>query len=471
MAVIFGAGMAISVAVHLVLRQKSIPAALRLDVGFGYQVVIALQIAVYRHLTPWAPGDGLREISPVALVILLFAALIPQKPVRTLLASLLSATMDPIGLAISIAHGNPAPPAWQMGVICVNPFIAAGMATVISRVVYGLARSVDDARQLGSYQLKEKLGSGGMGEVWRAQHRMLARPAAIKLIRPAALGEVGPLRRFEREAHATSELKDPHTIQLYDFGVAEDGTFYYVMELLDGLDLEKLVERDGPQPAERVVHVLRQACASLEEAHRRGLIHRDIKPANIYLCRYGIHVDFVKVLDFGLVKPRDTSVAQESAVTVTLEGTISGTPAFIAPETALGETEIDGRADIYALGCVGYWLLTGQLVFQANTAMKMVVEHARTIPTAPSERTEIVVPADLDRVILDCLEKDPARRPSTAAELSERLGAIALGRAWSTDRARGWWDVHVPEATLGSEVGSGGRSREGGGGPTLQVER
>ena len=233
---------------------------------------------------------------------------------------------------------------------------------------------------MGSYHLEDLLGKGGMGEVWKATHRFLARSAAVKLIMPSALGAKDEaaaqvtLRRFEREAQTTASLRSPHTIELYDFGVSRDGTFYYVMELLDGLDLQTLVAKHGPQPPERVVFLLRQACHSLYEAHKAGLVHRDIKPANIFMCRYGTDLDFVKVLDFGIVKREQMAGKEEAQLTAV--GMISGTPAYLAPEMALAEGPTDGRADLYALGCVGYWLLTGQLVFDKANAMAMVVAHS-----------------------------------------------------------------------------------------------
>jgi len=293
------------------------------------------------------------------------------------------------------------------------------------------------------------LGRGGMGEVYVAHHRMLARPAAIKLIRPEALEGRSPERvlvaveRFRREAEAAATLRSPHTIELYDFGVSDGGVFYYVMELLDGADLERLVERFGPVPPERAIHFLRQACDSLAEAHARGLIHRDIKPSNIQTCRMGLVVDFVKLLDVGLVKPspgRDTDV-----LTLTTEDAVTpGTPAFMAPEAVFGDPAPDHRADIYALGCVGYWLLTGGFVFEATTAARMLTQHLEAQPLPPSRRTELEIPPELDAIILDCLAKRPADRPGSTAELSRRLAACPVRGTWTDQRAHEWWDRHLP---------------------------
>jgi len=325
--------------------------------------------------------------------------------------------------------------------------LVVGMAYVGARVVYNLGTEVKRARELGSYRLEEKLGEGGMGEVWRARHRMLARPAAIKLIRPSfardaragVSGEV--VRRFEREAQVIARLRSPHTVELFDFGVAADGAFYYVMELLDGLDADSLLRRFGPTPPERAIYLLRQVCHSLSEAQSCGLVHRDIKPANIFLCRYGEEYDFVKVLDFGIVgavrDPADTSPVH------TRENAVQGTPAFIAPEQVLG-TVLDGRADIYATGCVAYWLLTGQFVFTAETPMGLLLKHAQTQPTPPSARTELPIPRALDDLVLSCLAKDPADRPQSARELSLRLAEVEGASAWTQDRAREWWETHQP---------------------------
>jgi serine/threonine-protein kinase len=283
-----------------------------------------------------------------------------------------------------------------------------------------------------------------MGEVWRATHRLLARPAAIKLLHPSA-GE-GPdaelaMRRFEREAQVTSQLRSPHTVELWDFGVAGDGRFYYVMELLDGLDLDTLVKRHGPVSADRAIFLLRQICHSLAEAEGHGLVHRDIKPANIFVCRYGGEHDFIKVLDFGIVKVTHPTTPE---TVTTQENVLRGTPAFIAPEQILSG-EIDSRADIYSVGCVAYWLLSGDLVFRGETPIAVMMHHAHTAPVPVSERTELPVPPDLDRLILSCLEKDPARRPQSARELSSRLAAIPVSAPWSEERAEAWWSRHEPD--------------------------
>jgi len=316
-----------------------------------------------------------------------------------------------------------------------------------ARVVYTLGRAVTEARELGSYRLVERLGQGGMGEVWRAKHRLLARPAAIKLIRAAdgagTAAQQEAIRRFEREAQVTAGLSSPHTVQLFDFGVADDGSFYYVMELLNGLDLERLVQRYGPIPAERAVYLLRQVCQSLAEAESYGLVHRDIKPANLFVCRYGGEHDFLKVLDFGIAKPAP-DMMQTGAMGFTQDNVLQGTPAYIAPEQVMNGSNVDGRADIYATGCVGYFLLTGKPVFTGDTPMAVVVQHAHSQPAAPSESSELPIPPALDRLILDCLAKSPSDRPQSARELSQRLAEVDMANAWTEDRARDWWGTHQP---------------------------
>jgi serine/threonine-protein kinase len=374
--------------------------------------------------------------------------ILPLSPRQTAIGSLLSASLLPIYLIASLlAHGIPPVIDWWVwrfiADMSVPVFICAGIAMVGSRVLYGLTRELSDARRMGSYQLEEKLGDGGMGEVWKAKHRLLARPAAIKLIRPDALGSSNSevvrtaLMRFEREAQATSMLGSPHTIEIYDFGATEDGSFYYVMELLDGLDLRRLVESHGPVPVNRAVHLLAQACHSLADAHESGLIHRDIKPANIFACRRGREEDFVKVLDFGLVKHADSKAADVQLTTV---GTTTGTPAFMAPEAVYEAERMDARSDLYALGCVGYWLVTGRLVFEHDTPIQTLLSHLNDTPAPPSKVATQPIPEEFDRAIMACLEKDPARRPASAEALGKRL-QCSLGAMdpWTVEDARAWW--------------------------------
>lgn len=321
--------------------------------------------------------------------------------------------------------------------------IGVMIATWGAHRIHTLRLEVHEAKRLGQYRLSERIGRGGMGEVWKAEHRLLARPAAIKLIKPEMIDAGDPavaqdfMRSFEREAQITASLRSIHTVELYDFGITADSAFYYVMELLDGRDLESLVKQFGPLEPSRVVHLLDQVCDSLAEAHDKGLVHRDIKPANIHICRMGRQSDFIKVLDFGLVKVRSRDGGGRH--TGESESVIVGTPLYIAPEMVAG-TEVDARADIYSLGCVGYWLLTGRPVFEGKTTAEIVAKHVQDAAVAPTQRVEWEIPAALERVILACLEKDPDARPQSADELARELRATGLADAWSQDRARAWWE-------------------------------
>ncbi len=335
-------------------------------------------------------------------------------------------------------------------------FLIGLAAVIVARVVHGLRQQVVDARRLGQYTLVEPLGQGGMGDVWRARHGRLRRPTALKLLRAPSGGDQATRRaRFEREAQATARLASPHTVQLFDYGHAEDGRYYYVMELLDGLDVRAFVERFGPVPPERVIHWLGQACHSLAEAHARGLVHRDIKPANVFVARVGLDVDFVKVLDFGLV--RDAGEAEAGHVRLTRDGAVSGTPAYLSPEQILGR-ELDGRADLYGLGCIAYLALTGQDVFQAPTATAMCVAHASEAPVPPSQRAEVAIPEALEALVLALLAKAPADRPASAEAVRDALAAISVERPWTRERAARWWATHLPAAPEpeGAEAPSGG---------------
>ncbi|GAB4116984.1 MAG: hypothetical protein Kow001_17460 [Acidobacteriota bacterium] len=300
----------------------------------------------------------------------------------------------------------------------------------------------------GMYRLTEKLGQGGMGEVWKAEHRLLARPAAIKVIRPELMGLADRKRldqaiaRFQREARITASLRSPHTVSLFDFGVTCHGTFFYVMEYLDGLDLEHLVRRFGPQPADRVAFLMRQAAESLAEAHERGLVHRDVKPSNLHVGRVGVRYDFLKVLDFGLVKVQNGDQGDVSRLT--MDGVTTGTPAFMAPELALGRPEIDHRADIYAFGCVAYWLLTGLLVFDGATPVEIVVNHVRSAPVPPSRRCEMPIPGRLEELVMACLAKEPEQRPQDLVSICREIDESGLAQTWTQARAREWWQTHLP---------------------------
>ena len=397
-------------------------------------------------------GQILQVLLALTVTVMIRAILVPSRPRRTMVLSALAFLPT---VVVCIARHDPTAllpgftPGYQKQYMTLNTvlwsILGTTLATIISRVTYGLRQQVAEANELGQYVLEEKIGGGGMGEVWRARHRLLIRPAAIKLIRPQMSGDPELLlRRFEREARATAALKSPHTVQLYDFGATEDGRLYYVMELLDGLDLETLVRQYGPLPAERVVHILRQVCSSLQDAHVNGLVHRDIKPANVVVSRAGTTFDFAKVLDFGLVKLDTARNSEDDAVNLSTEGSAGGTPAFMAPEVVLGVADTDHRVDLYALGCVGYWLLTGKLIFEGGSVVEVMFHHAHTPPPRPSTRSELPIPAPLEDLVVECLEKDPARRPTSAEAVSTRLDAVSLESAWTVERAERWWAMHRP---------------------------
>lgn len=322
-----------------------------------------------------------------------------------------------------------------------------GLAVFGTHALSHMRRAAAEMSDAGMYRLLDRLGSGGMGEVWKAEHRLLARPAAIKIIRPDLLGRDGSAdtatARFEREARATAALESPHTVQLYDFGVTHEGTFFYVMEFLRGLDLDQIVKRFGPLPVSRVVYLLRQAAESLHEAHRRGMVHRDVKPANIHVGAMAGEHDWVKVLDFGLVKSLREGVPDSPQLT--REGVTTGTPAYFPPEMAEGASHADARSDIYALAAVAYYLVTGQLVFDGAGPMDIVVKHIRDEPVAPSRRVEVEIPAAVDEAILAGLRKSPDERPQTMLEFAGLLEAADPGPAWTEQLAADWWNLHLPE--------------------------
>lgn len=441
------AAVAIGASLLMIVLARVLQDRVRLlaDIYLAYSVLYCFTIALSEQWLPWPKDHVVRGVSWICLVVFVLPLLVPWAPKRALAAALLGATTGPIALWIAVGKGNPAPSAQVVAGLFLPSYLSAGLAWLFARIARdGGPSSVRELRRLGAYELDSMLGKGGMGEVWSAKHRLLARGAAVKLVRPDAVHLAGGedpqkvLRRFEREARATSMLGSPHTISIYDFGILPEGTFYYAMELLDGLDLETLVERHGAMPAERVVHVLVQVCRSLEEAHARGMIHRDIKPANIYLCRMGLIADFVKVLDFGLVVSDPSST--QPFTRLTSEGLTSGTPGYMAPEIAEGRAEIDGRADLYALGCVAYWMLTGVVVFEGSSPMKVLLQHVQSAPVPPSVQSPNPIPRDVEEIVLGLLKKTPEERPQTARELRRRLESCGVARDWTEERASAWWD-------------------------------
>jgi hypothetical protein len=381
-----------------------------------------------------------------AMMVAVRAALIPSSPRRTIVVTAL------VGAPCILANTLLVPTldggmAWRAAGFGAHPWMPAsavmmwGFAiitcTVISWVIYGLRAEVREARRLGQYVLEKKIGEGGMGEVYRARHGMMRRPSALKLMRVDRTGEIS-LRRFEREVQLTARLTHPNTITIFDYGRTHDGVFYYAMELLDGANLQRIVAVGGAQAPGRVVRILTMACGALAEAHAIGLIHRDIKPANIMLCTQGGERDVVKLLDFGMVKELEV----DRDVNLTGASALVGTPQYMAPESILAPDAADARTDIYALGAVAYYLLAGREVFNGKSVVEVCSQHLREKPEPLSMRG-IAIPADLEAVVLACLDKSPDRRPQSATELRRQLEACAI-EPWDSASALTWWRDHQP---------------------------
>ncbi len=323
----------------------------------------------------------------------------------------------------------------------------------IERITRRMLRAEKKMERMGQYTLEEKIGEGGMGEVYRASHAMLRRPTAVKILRAESSSDEA-VQRFEREVQLTCLLTHPNTIAIYDYGRTPENVFYYAMEFLVGANLSELVQIAGPLPPGRVIHLLQQICGSLHEAHLEGLIHRDVKPANIFLTRRGAVGDFVKVLDFGLVK----YTGGEGGSDISSPGVITGTPLYISPEGIETPLDVDARADIYSVGAVGYYLLTGDHVFSGRSAVEICHKHLLEEPQSPSQRAGSDVPADLEGLILQCLKKKAADRPQTALELAQKLAECGSSGSWSEADASLWWEEFQPteneekEADLSSKV-------------------
>ena len=434
---------ALSLALFAVSRSPSLAPERLLDLGLAYEVIGGFAIVVGTSSgMVWDERAHILGLSWICVWIAGFPFIIPATPKRAGVTAFVTALMAPAGLATwHVLSGTPMPAGRVWAGITVPTLLCAGVATIGSRIVYGMGRDIERVRAMGAYVLEERLGQGGMGEIWRARHRMLARPAAVKLVRADAFTSQAARQsahaRFEREAMMTARLSSPHTVRLYDFGVTEAGAFYYAMELLEGRDLERLVREEGALPPERAVHFLVQACRSLAEAHNLGLVHRDIKPANLFVCRQGLEYDVLKVLDFGLVRP-DASASSADAVALTGEAVVVGTPAYMAPEIVMGG-DVGRRSDLYALGCVGYYLLSGQPVFRGKTPAEVVSRHTHETPAPLRSPAMFEIPAALEGAILSCLAKDPGLRPASAGDLERKLAAIPFARPWTPERAADAW--------------------------------
>jgi len=379
---------------------------------------------------------------PWLLLVFTYALFIPNS-VRRAAVIISVMSLLPVVLLLAMKAAVPCVRTaldWEalVGFVLMMAVAGGGSVFGVNRIG-ALRRQAFEARQLGQYRLTQRIGIGGMGEVYLAEHQLLKRPCVVKVIRPDKNKDRKVLARFQREVRAAAKLTHWNTIEIYDYGCAEDGTFFYVMEFLPGMNLSELVERFGPLPPERVVYLLRQACDALGEAHAAGMIHRDIKPGNIFAAQRGGFYDVVKLLDFGLVKP----LMDDEPLELTAEGSITGSPLFMSPEQATGETNLDPRSDIYSLGAVGYFLLTGRPPFTADKPLKVLLAHVNQAITPPATyRSD--VPADLELVILRCMAKKPADRFPDAASLAEALDACQCAGGWSRELAAQWWKHQEP---------------------------
>jgi serine/threonine-protein kinase len=395
---------------------------------------IAIVVAYVAVMAPIPEGRFIGLLL-VCMMLVLRSALVPSSVGRTLVVGLLGVAAV-VASSLQIERDAPVHQQLWLGVLGLA-FVA--VTAVTSSVIYGLRREVRAARRLGQYELTRKIGEGGMGVVYEATHVMLRRPTALKLLPIEKAGEE-TVSRFEREVRQTSRLEHPNSVYIFDYGRTPEGQFYYAMEYLDGFNLKDLVEHEGPLGDARTCLILLQAAHALAEAHAMGLVHRDIKPSNIMLCSRGQVPDTVKVLDFGLVKAVDDGGADDLT---TKAGTIVGTPHYMAPETLRNTMPLEPAADIYALGAVGYFLLTGRHVFEGDSVVEVCAKHLKEAPRPPSEYREQPVNPEFEALILRCLEKDPANRFASGSEFAAALESLELP-GWSLDEARRWWSAHRP---------------------------
>ena len=446
----------LSVGFIVVQRQGWLSKARLLDVGMLFQIVIAFACGLFEGAAYKDPNAVVFGHSGIAVWMILCGRLMPNAPLKAAFTGAMCVLMWPLAYWVDLQiFGYQPMPASRMAVWVLPLVILAIWMYVLNNNILSYYVQQQRADDLGSYVLTSPIGRGGMGEVWRAKHKTLARDAAVKLIRPEMLSsstgrqELVMKRRFQREAQVTASLRSPHTVALYDYGQSKDGAFYYVMELLDGIDLQTMVERFGPMDPARVVRVLYQVAHSLEEAHRDGLVHRDIKPRNILIAKMGLEYDFAKVLDFGLVKSLNEDDPERTLAT--MDGATTGTPAYLSPEAALGRP-VDARSDLYSLGCTAYFLLTGRMVFEEPSPTSFAIAHVQKTPRPMQERSELPVPAGLEAIVMELLAKDPAARIPSARELARRLRALRDVDDWSPEQAERWWETNLPDLSLGVAV-------------------
>jgi serine/threonine-protein kinase len=431
------AGTCVFLCAWLVTRRGALSAGTLLVTDFVMTVGVSFAFAMMGRYAPsWVRPEQFMAFV-VGQLLCIRAAVLPCPAIHSVAVTAVAFAPIPV-LAYRIYEERPLAGSPGSLSLALNSLVLGIVVVVtvgiISYTVHGLRERVREALRLGQYTLTEKIGEGGMGVVYKASHALLRRPTAIKLLPPERAGEHN-VARFEREVQLTSQLTHPNTVSIYDFGRTPEGTFYYAMEYLDGIDLQSLSDGDGAQDPARVIQLLAQMVGALAEAHRVGLIHRDVKPANVILCERGGTPDVVKVLDFGLVK----QMGGPSDVTATGAQQILGTPLYLSPEAISAPETMDGRSDLYAVGAVGYLLLTGAPPFTGSSVIEVCTHHLMTPPVPPSERLGKAVPADLEALILKCLAKSPSERPSDAAALESMLAACGLSGAWTKERAFAWW--------------------------------
>jgi len=418
----------------LIVRRRNCSMRVLLAVDAGLALLITWMLASIIVVGTGRVDETFLCMLIVDFIIFGHTLAVPKAWQRTLLLSLgcvLPSYVAVIIVAFAFPERLNVPPSAWIANATFALGIPVALATISSRVITRLRQQVREARRLGHYTLGEKIAEGGIGTVYRAHHAMLRRPTAIKLLRNQTANDEA-IRQFEREVQITAELTDPHIVAVYDYGCSRDGTFYYAMEYLDGIDLERLVRDYGPQPVGRVVSVIRQVCDALAEAHGRGLIHRDIKPANILLCERGREKDVAKVVDFGLVRRLDIDWDPTE---------LAGTPGYLAPETIADFAKVGAPSDLYALGAVAYYLLTGQTVFDAESFVSLCQQHLNDEPPPPSARApRRAIPASVDALVMSCLAKDPSARPSSAMALADALDKLGVQR-WSAEDAHAWWSA------------------------------
>ena len=418
--------------------------------AIGAQIVIILSAIVQQYANQ---GDVSSTVSAAgqhyvgwALFILIYGIFMPNDWKRAAAILFPAACVPYITLFVLRVQSQAVDSALdtdKFGTPVPIPFVAALTAVLGAHIIHSVRREAFKANQLGQYVLSKKLGEGGMGEVHQAEHQLLKRPCAVKLIKPGKAADAMALARFEREVQATARLTHCNTIEIFDYGHGDDGTFYYVMELLPGLSLEELVKYHGPLPPERVTHFLRQTCGALREAHAKGLIHRDIKPANIFSAERGGVYDVAKVLDFGLVKEQ---FPQETDAKLTQPGAFSGSPLYMCPEQTRAYDKLDARSDIYSLGATAYHLVTGSPPFMGDSPLEVIVAHSRDTAESPSKLNPDV-PTDLERVIMKCLEKRPEDRFQDAENLDKALADCESAGKWTEERAKAWWSENEKSHT------------------------